>query len=154
MTTSLWAFFYDPFTPGSRHLMDSAAIHIQLVGHGVVGHIQPHEIETQHPHFSGLMMSRKHGVCQIIKACIAVFTRLTLTCQFLIIKAALPDVFGLTRGTLYACWPAQLTYRLIALPLIDPMLDIDLHRWTPGMMWDMGCHRCTPSSHPRPWNPT
>src|SRR5262252_2106505 len=43
--------FYDPFTQGSRHLMAIAAMDVQLVGHLVVGHIQPHEIQTQHPHF-------------------------------------------------------------------------------------------------------
>src|SRR6266446_5924127 len=67
-------FFYDAFTQGSRHLLDIAAIHVQLVGNVVVGHIQPHEIQTQNPHFQGLMMSHKNGVCQIIKACIAVVT--------------------------------------------------------------------------------
>src|SRR6266436_532471 len=137
---SLWAFFYDPFTQGRRHLVDIAAIHIQLVSNLVIGYVQSHKIQTQHPHFQGLMMARKNGVCQIIKACIAVFTFITLTCQFLLIKAALHDMFGLTRGTLYAFWPAQLTYRLITLTIIDQILDIDLQRWTPGMGWEMGCH--------------
>ena len=82
-------------------------------------YIQSHKIQTQNPHFQGLMMSRKNGVCQIIKACIAVFTLITLTGQFLIIKAALHDVFGLTRWTLYAFWPAQLTYSLITLTIIE-----------------------------------
>ena len=43
LTMSLWAFFYDAFTSGSRHLVDSATIHVQLVGNVVVGHMQSHE---------------------------------------------------------------------------------------------------------------
>src|SRR6266568_2693866 len=99
------------------------------------------------------MMSRKNGIRQIIKACMAVFTLVALTCQFRIIKATLDDLFGLTRWTLYAVWPAQLTYSLITLTIIDQILDVHLHRWTPVRVGDMGWHQCTRSSHPRPWNP-
>ena len=38
----------------------------------------------------------------------------------------------------YAFWPAQLAYGLITLTIIDQILDIDLQRWTPGMVWDNG----------------
>jgi len=40
-----------------------------------------------------LMMSRKNGIRQIIKACMAVFTLIALTCQLLVIKAAFDDIF-------------------------------------------------------------
>ena len=43
---------------------------------------------------------------------------------------------------------AALTTRL------DQILDIDLPRWTPVMMWAMGCRQCAPSSQLRPWNLT
>ena len=80
--------------------MDIAAIHVQLVGNLVVGHIQSYEIQTQRSHFQGLMISRKNGVGQIIKACVTVVTLIALTCGFRIIKAAFDDLFGLTRGAL------------------------------------------------------
>jgi len=99
-------FFYDPFTQGSRHLVDIAAIDVQLVGNLVVGHIQPHEIQTQHPHFQGLMMSGKNRIGQIIKACVTVGTRIALTGGFRVIKATLDDLCGLTRGAHDAVWPA------------------------------------------------
>jgi hypothetical protein len=92
VTASLWAFFYDPFTQGRRQLMDIAAIDVQLVGNVVVGHIQPHEIQTQHPHFQGLMMSGNNRVSQIIKACITVMTLIALTGGFRVIKATLDDL--------------------------------------------------------------
>ena len=41
--------------------------------------IQSHEVETQHPDFQRLMMARKNGVGQIIKAGVAVGTLLALT---------------------------------------------------------------------------
>src|SRR3989441_8265956 len=46
-----------------------------------------------------------------------------------------------------------LTYSLITLTIIDQILDVHLHRWTPVRVWDMAWHQCTRSSHPRPWNP-
>jgi hypothetical protein len=73
---------------------------------------------------------------------------------FRVIKATLDDLWGLTRWARDAVRPAQLTDGLITLHIIDQMVDIDPHGWTPvrdrGLEW----HQCTPSSLPRPWNPT
>src|SRR5262249_30716813 len=87
------------------------------------------------------------GVGHIIKALVTVMTRIALTGGFCVIKATLDDVFGLTRGTRDAIGPAQLTHSLITLHIIDEILDIDLHRWTPVRVGDMGWPQCTPSSH-------
>ena len=43
------------------------------------------------------MMSRKDGVGQIVKALVPVVTLVALTDGCLVVKAALDDVFGLTR---------------------------------------------------------
>jgi hypothetical protein len=51
-------------------------------------------------------MSRKNGVGQIIKACVTVVTLVALTGGFRVIKAALDDVFRLTRGAGDTIWPA------------------------------------------------
>jgi len=99
-------------------------------------------------------MSCKNGVSQIIKAFVTVGTLIALTCGFRVIKAALDDLFGLTRWALDAVGPAQLADGLITLNIIDQILDIDLQRWTPVMGWEMGCGEFTPSSNLRPWNPT
>src|SRR5881397_1511041 len=64
-----------------------------------------------------------------------------------VIKATLDDVCGLTRGTHDAVGPAQLTNRLITLDIIDEMLDVDLHGWTPVRARGMGCRQYTPSSN-------
>src|SRR5713226_5319085 len=92
------------------------------------------------------MMASKNGVGQIIKACVTGVTLIALPGGFRIIKAALDDLSGLTRWTCYAVWPAQLAYSLITLTIIDQILDVNLHRWTPVRVWDMGWYQCTPSS--------
>ena len=112
-------FFYDPFTQLSRHLLHITAIERQFVCNLVVRQIESHEIEAQDPDFQRLMMARKNGVGQIIKAFVAVVTLVALTCRFRIIKAALDDLFGLTRGAHNAVWLAHLADGLITLHLID-----------------------------------
>jgi hypothetical protein len=93
------------------------------------------------------MMSSKDGVGQVIKTFVAVVALLALTGRFRVIKATLDDVFGLTRGTRNAVGPAQLTNRLITLDIIDEILDVDLHGWTPVRARGMGCRQYTPSSN-------
>ena len=74
-------------------------------------------------------------------------TLIALTGGFCVIKVALDDLFRLTRGTRNAVWPAQLADGLLTLPIIDEILDVDLHGWTPvrdrGMRW----HQYTRSSN-------
>src|SRR6266704_6219506 len=89
------------------------------------------EIQTQYPHFQRLMMSRKDGVGQVIKAFVTVVTLIALTGRFRVIKAALDHMLRLTRGTLDAIRPAQRTNCLITLPIIDEIRDVNLHGWTP-----------------------
>jgi Cell Wall Hydrolase len=117
------------------------------VGNLLIRQIQSHEVETQYPYFQRLMMARKDGVSQIIEACVTVGTLVALTGGFRVIKAALDDVFGLTRWAFDAIWPAQFADGLITLHIIDEILDIDLHGWTPVRDRRMECHQCTPSSN-------
>src|SRR5437016_6287178 len=91
---------------------------------------------------------------QIIKAFMTVATLIALPGRFRVITAARDDLGGLTRGALDTLWPAQLADGLITRHLIDQMPDIDLHHGTPVRDGEMGCGKCTPSSHLRPWNPT
>src|SRR5712691_8130234 len=144
---SLLAFFYNATTQRSRHLICITLIDGQLVGNLLIRQIQPHKIQTQDPHFQRLMMSCKNGVGQVIKACVTVGTRIALTGRLRVIKATLDDVFGLTRGTHDAVGPAQLTNRLITLDIIDEILDVDLHGWTPVRARGRGCRQYTPSSN-------
>src|SRR4030095_4735704 len=109
--------------------------------------MQSHEIETQHPDFQRLMMARKNGVGQIIKAGIAVVALIALACRFRVIEAALDDLGRLTRWTRHAVWPAQLTDGLIALHIINETLDIDLHHWAPVRGWELRCHQYRTSSN-------
>src|SRR5438552_1686626 len=93
------------------------------------------------------MMSSKDRIGQIIKAFITVVTLITLTSRFCIIKAAFDHMLRLTRGTCDAIGPAQLTNGLITLHVIDEMLDVNLHDWTPVRDRKMGWRQYTPSSN-------
>src|SRR2546428_4546561 len=93
------------------------------------------------------MMSSKDRVGQIIKAFITVVTLITLTSRFCIIKAAFDHMLRRTRGTGDAIGPAQLTNGLITLHVIDEMLDVNLHDWTPVRDREMGWRQYTPSSN-------
>src|SRR2546428_11294887 len=93
------------------------------------------------------MMSGKNGVGQIIKACVTVVTLIALTSWFRVITATLDDVLRLTRGARDALRPAQLADGLITLDIIDEILDVDLHGWTPVRDRRMGWHQYTPSSN-------
>jgi len=119
----------------------------QRVGHVLIQPVASHKIQTQDPHFQRLVMASKDGVGQVIKACVTVVTRIALTGRFRVIKAALDHLLRLTRGTLDAIRPAQLTHRLITLHIIDKTLDVDLHGWTPVRDRSMRCRQYTSSSH-------
>src|SRR5712691_10431483 len=93
------------------------------------------------------MMSGKDGVSQIIEACVTVMTLIALPGGFRVIKATLDDMLRRTRGARNAVWPAQLADGLITLYLIDEMLDVDLHGWTPVRDRSMRCRQYTPSSN-------
>ena len=93
------------------------------------------------------MMSSKDRVGQIIKAFVTVVTLIALTGRFGVIKAALDHMVRLTRGTRDAIGPAQLTNGLITLHVIDEILYVDLHTWTPVRDRDMGWRQYTPSSN-------
>ena len=147
LTASLQAFFYDPSSQLRRHLVHITAVQRQFLRNLLIRYIQAHEIQTQHPYFERLMMARKNGVGQIIEAGIAVVALIALTCRFRVIKAALDDLGGLTRGTRNAVWPAQLADGLIALHIINEIRDIDLHQWTPVRGWELRYPQYRTSSH-------
>jgi hypothetical protein len=73
----------------------------------------------------------KNSVGQIIEAFVTVVTLIALTSWFRVVKATLDDLVRLTRGARNAIWPAQLADGLIALGIINEILDVDLHGWTP-----------------------
>src|SRR5215468_1393559 len=87
-------------SPGEHDpLLHITAIERQFVGNLLIRYIQAHEIEAQHPDFQRLMMARKNGVGQIIKAGIAGVALIALACRFRVIKATLDNLGGPTRWT-------------------------------------------------------
>ena len=83
-------------------------------------------------------MAGKNRVGQIIKACVTVVALIALMSWFHAIKATLDDSLRRTRGARDAIRPAQLADGLITLDIIDEMLDVDLHGWTPVRDHRMG----------------
>jgi hypothetical protein len=132
------AFFYDPVTQLGCHLLHITDMQLQFVCNLLIRYIQAHEIQTQYPYFQRLMMSRKNRVCQIVKPCMTVVTLIALTSRLCVIKATLDDLLRFARGAGDAVWPAQLADSLIALYIINQILDIDLHGWTPVRDRGMG----------------
>src|SRR5262245_47474865 len=92
-------------------------------------------------------MSGKDRVGQIIKPCVTAVTLIALTGGFRIITATLDDRLRLIRGARNAVGPAQRADHLITLPIIDEMLHVDLHGWTPVRDRSMRCRQYTSSSH-------
>src|SRR5687768_10716884 len=100
--------------------------------------VKPHKIQTQELHVERLMMSGKDRVGQIIKTSVTVVTLITLTGGFRIITATLDGMVRLTRGARDAIGPSQLANGLITLDIINEILDVALHDWTPMRDRGMG----------------
>jgi hypothetical protein len=92
-------------------------------------------------------MSGKDRVGQIIKPCVTAVTLIALTSGFRVITATLDDLCGLARGARNAVGPAQLADGLITLHIIDEILHVDLHGWTPVRDRGMRCRQYTPPSN-------
>src|SRR5437763_10969988 len=91
-------------------------------------------------------MSGKDRVGQIIKTLVTAVTLIALTGRFRVITATLDDLCQLTRGAHNAVGPAQLADRLITVYIIDEVLNVTLHGWTPLKDRSMRCGQYTPSS--------
>src|SRR5262244_431140 len=98
-------------------------------------------------------MARKDGVGQIIKTLVTVVTLIALTGGFRVIPATLDDMVRLTRGARNAVGPAQLADGLITLHIIDEILHVDLHGWTPVRDRGMRFVSIYHPHMPRPRNP-
>jgi hypothetical protein len=61
-----------------RHGLGVLPVQAQLFGDLAVGEVQPHEGQAQNPNPQRLMVSRKNGACQVIKASIAVLAPVAL----------------------------------------------------------------------------
>src|SRR5262249_10109436 len=99
------------------------------------------------------MMAGKNRVGQIIEALVTVVTLIARTSWFRVVKATLDDVLRRTRGARNAIRPAQLADGLITLHIIDEMLDVDLHGWTPVRDRGMRFVSIHYPQIPRPRNP-
>jgi hypothetical protein len=83
-------------------------------------------------------MSSQDGVGQVIQAWVTVVTLIALPGRFRVIQAALAHMLRLTRGTLDAIRPAQLTHRLRTRHILAELREVNLHGWTPVRDRGMG----------------
>jgi hypothetical protein len=117
------------------------------VGNVLIRPVEPHKIQTQEPHLQRLVMAGNDRVGQLSKPLLTVVTLRTLTGGFRVIKATLDDLCRRTRGARNAVGPAQLADGLLTLHIIDEILHVDLHSWTPVRVRGMRCRQYTPSSN-------
>lgn len=120
-------FFNNSFTKLASHLMNVATVKPQLFCNLLIGQIQSHEVEAQDPNFKGLMMPGKDGTGKVVETLSAFFTLITLPGRFFFIETSSDNSPGVTKWTLSSFWPAQLSYSVITLCIIDQILYIYLH---------------------------
>jgi len=144
-------FFYNPFTKLGSHLMDVATVQIQLFCNLLIGQVQSHEVEAQNPDFERLMVPGKNCAGKIIEAFSALFTLIMLPGRLFFIETSSHNPSGFTKRTLSSFWPAQLSYRVVTLGIIDQILYVYLHLLDSFHGLKKAKSFFTTSS---PWNPT
>ena len=145
------AFFYHPFTKLGGHLLNIAAVQIQLPGDLLIGQIQSHEVQAQDPDLERLMVPSEDGAGQIIEAFSARLTLIALPGRLLLIGTSSGHTLGITTRALSSFWPMKLSDRVIALGIIYQILYGDSH------LLDSFCEVekvGSPFTTPRPRNPT
>ncbi len=145
------AFFYNSLTKLGGHLLNIAAVQIQLPGNLFIGQVQSHKIETQYPDLKGLMVSGEDSVCQIIEAFLTILTLITLSFGLLLMETSSDDSSGIAKRTLSAFWPTQFANRVVALGIIYQLFYVYLHLL--GSFHAVGKLSFSFTTL-RPWNPT
>jgi hypothetical protein len=145
------AFFYHPFTKLGGHLLNIAAVQIQLPGDLLIGQIQSHEVQAQDPDLERLMVPSKDGAGQIIEAFPASLTLIALPGRLFLIGTSSGNTLGITKRALSSFWPVKLPDSVVALGIIYQILYVYPH------LLDSFCEVekvGSPFTTPCPWNPT
>jgi len=109
------------------HLLNIAAIQIQLFCNLFVGQIKSHEIQAEYPYFERLTVSGKYSAGQIIEAFCAILTLIALLIRLCFVVSSPDDIFGITPRALYSSPPAQFANRFLTVSIIYQVFYIYLH---------------------------
>ena len=86
--------------------MDIIFVQIELLGDLRIREMKSHEIQTQDPKSTWLMMASKDGVSQIVETSLTGLAKVALTRGLRIVAPLFGDLRALAIGTLYPVWPA------------------------------------------------
>jgi hypothetical protein len=102
--------------------MDISLIQVQFLGNLLIRQVQPHEIETQHPDFDRLMVSRQWRPSQVIKLLLTTVADVALASRLIRVKASFRDPVKATVRAMHPSWPPQFANRFIAFGIVDKFL--------------------------------
>jgi hypothetical protein len=118
---------HNPFAQLGGPILHHPLIQVQFGGDRLVGPIQSHEIQTQHPDPQRLMLSFEYRSRQVVKLPLTVSTFLALPMRLPIGEPAFLDFPRSALRTLDPFRPAHLPHHRIAFRIIYPLLDIQQH---------------------------
>jgi len=109
------------------HFLGLGFLQVQFGGNLLVGKVQTHKIQTQHPHGQRLVMPGKHGFGQVVKRPATFPAKVMLAIGLDDIASVFDNVSGMAMGTFDAFGPAELSYHLVALGVVDLSVNVQSH---------------------------
>jgi hypothetical protein len=132
---------HNPLTQLTGHRLHVAFVQPQLLGDRLIGQIQAQEIPTQNPYPQGLMMTGKNRVRQIVKVPMTALAVVFLPRRLGGIPALFGHLPGVTVRTAHTLGPAPLAHCLVALGIINQILEVDHRRISSCSARDRKLHR-------------
>jgi hypothetical protein len=115
----------DPFAALGGHHLGVVGVEISLLADLFIGEIPPHEGEAKNPDPQGLVMAGEDRPGQVIEVLLTGLTLIPLPLGLGRIVALLGDGRGVAMGAGDALRPAQVPDGLVALVVVDEVLDVD-----------------------------
>jgi hypothetical protein len=120
----------DPLAESAHHRPGIILVDVQLLGDLQSRQVQTHEVQATDPSPQRLVMAGEDGVGEVIEALAAALAFVALAMGFGVIPAVLEDRTRGASGTGHAVGPAQRPDGLVALGVVEEVLDVH-HRSTP-----------------------
>ena len=111
---------------------------VQLLGHVLSGPMHSHTLPTPHPDLQRLMRPSDDGTGQVINACSANVTLITLTGRFVLIATTFHAALGITTGTRSSCRPAQLAHAIVTWGFSNHILAVTLQQFDSSHGFEKG----------------
>jgi hypothetical protein len=120
----------DPLTELADHRPGVVFVDVQLLGDLQSREVQPHEIQAGDPGPKRLVVAGEDGVGQVVEALTAALAFVALAMSLGVIPAVLDERIRTAVRTGYAVGPTHLPDGLVALGVVEQVLDVH-HRSTP-----------------------